>query len=355
MGGPILPASGRVMRLGTKKTGNHLANKAAPGLSSENNLPPTGSNSMVAKRAQHPPKDEGKEIAKARNSLRKATSNAINKMAEPIESVKVGDVFWLEASPLTEEEEAAAQSAVMDGEDGGKVVTHAGFDNERPPSLETNTCWYPFVRAESILATCGVAAGKNALTTIDGDNRATTSVSRLLAEVRNCILDICCKVLGTLDDNVRSCIDNETERLMREPYFMVDRHLYFAVDSFWHFDDLTPMTSLSFLKSESGFGLNGSILLRTLTDDNGSLGRVLYLGPPFFMSKYISHIIHLYMLQCQKAKDSAKWFVAGWCDCPYCTFGWLASRMLICVMPLVGACAWWPHFMCRHFAISIGT
>ena len=66
VGGPILPTKGNVTKLGTKKTGNHLANKAAPGLNAANILlDPTGNRSMLTKSAQHPPKEDGKEIDRA--------------------------------------------------------------------------------------------------------------------------------------------------------------------------------------------------------------------------------------------------------------------------------------------------
>ena len=63
MGDPKPPANGSVTRLGTKKTGSHLAKSAAPGLSLLNRLGPKGNVSIVTNNAQHPPKEEGKEIA----------------------------------------------------------------------------------------------------------------------------------------------------------------------------------------------------------------------------------------------------------------------------------------------------
>jgi hypothetical protein len=79
---PILPTNGRVIRLGTKKTGSHLANNVAPGLSSRNRFGPTGNVNIVANRRQQPAKEDGKEIASARNNFRKATSKAINRDAD---------------------------------------------------------------------------------------------------------------------------------------------------------------------------------------------------------------------------------------------------------------------------------
>mmetsp|Transcript_46828 Transcript_46828/g.131701 ORF Transcript_46828/g.131701 Transcript_46828/m.131701 type:complete len:184 (-) Transcript_46828:61-612(-) len=104
MGGPILPASGSVTRLGTKKTGNHLASNAAPGLKSEKIVDPKGKRSMLAKRAQHPPNEEGKLMDKAWKSFRKPTSKAIKSAVEIKELVSVG-ALWLLFDDDDEEEE----------------------------------------------------------------------------------------------------------------------------------------------------------------------------------------------------------------------------------------------------------
>ena len=106
MGGPILPASGSVTRLGTKKTGNHLASNAAPGLKSEKIVDPKGKRSILAKRAQHPPNEEGKLMDKAWKSFRKPTSKAIKSAVEIKESVSVG-ALWLPFDDDDEEEEEA--------------------------------------------------------------------------------------------------------------------------------------------------------------------------------------------------------------------------------------------------------
>lgn len=87
MGDPRLPAKGRVMRLGTKKTGNHFAKRPAPGLRCKKTLGPNPplflvKRSMLAKRAQHPPNEDGKEIDRARKSRRTPTSIAIKIEAE---------------------------------------------------------------------------------------------------------------------------------------------------------------------------------------------------------------------------------------------------------------------------------
>lgn len=82
MADPTLPASGKVTRLGTKKTGSHLAKSAAPGLRALNNPSPNGKVSSVMNRPQQPPSDEGKEMARLLNSFRNPMSNANSMVAE---------------------------------------------------------------------------------------------------------------------------------------------------------------------------------------------------------------------------------------------------------------------------------
>ena len=72
---PIPAAKGKVMRLGTKNTGSHLASNAAPGLRMSNSFGPIGSVRSVTNKAPHPARDEGKEMAAFLKICRKAISN----------------------------------------------------------------------------------------------------------------------------------------------------------------------------------------------------------------------------------------------------------------------------------------
>ena len=71
---PRLGARGNVIKLGTKKTGSHFANKKAPGLSAVCNLTPFGNNKNEANNAPHPKRLEGKLIANFCNVRRNAIS-----------------------------------------------------------------------------------------------------------------------------------------------------------------------------------------------------------------------------------------------------------------------------------------
>ena len=95
--GPTLPTNGKVTKLGTKKTGSHFANKAAPGLSILNSLSPTGRVKRVTNKAAHPPSDDGKEIANFLNNRRNPTSSASNRNADT--TVGVGGGAF--STPLT--------------------------------------------------------------------------------------------------------------------------------------------------------------------------------------------------------------------------------------------------------------
>lgn len=70
---PIGSASGNVMRLGTKNTGNHLASTAAPGANCPYNVFPKGARRKVAKSAPQPLREAGNEIAYLMKRARKAS------------------------------------------------------------------------------------------------------------------------------------------------------------------------------------------------------------------------------------------------------------------------------------------
>mmetsp|Transcript_89249 Transcript_89249/g.182041 ORF Transcript_89249/g.182041 Transcript_89249/m.182041 type:complete len:92 (+) Transcript_89249:767-1042(+) len=66
----MVPTNGNVTNEGTKNTGNHLANSAAPGVSRRCNLLSfvdddfkEFANKRTANRAPHPPSDEGNLLA----------------------------------------------------------------------------------------------------------------------------------------------------------------------------------------------------------------------------------------------------------------------------------------------------
>ncbi|EJK72494.1 hypothetical protein THAOC_05973 [Thalassiosira oceanica] len=79
---PSPPARGSVIRLGTKKTGSHLASRAAPGFrapwTASPQLFPAPSRSIIdAKRAPHPASDDGKGIAYRARRDRNCVSRSI--------------------------------------------------------------------------------------------------------------------------------------------------------------------------------------------------------------------------------------------------------------------------------------
>lgn len=59
---PRPPSNGKVMRLGTKKTGSHFASNVDPGLSDSYSFSPKGKVKSEAKRKPQPASDDGKSM-----------------------------------------------------------------------------------------------------------------------------------------------------------------------------------------------------------------------------------------------------------------------------------------------------
>jgi hypothetical protein len=80
---PKLPANGKVIRAGTKKTGNHFANNVAPGfkllyIASPHSFLMDVSASIVAKRDPHPASEDGNGMEYFVKRVRNCTSRHIS-------------------------------------------------------------------------------------------------------------------------------------------------------------------------------------------------------------------------------------------------------------------------------------
>lgn len=99
-------ANGSVIKLGTKNTGNHFANKAAPGVNTSYTLSPhlflslllnASSASIDAKSAPHPAKDDGNGMEYFWNNARNCVSSRIKIVVAmivlllPVEEDEVAD------------------------------------------------------------------------------------------------------------------------------------------------------------------------------------------------------------------------------------------------------------------------
>lgn len=107
---PKLGANGSVTKEGTKKTGNHLAKTAAPGLKRLHSPSPHSaltafSASNVAKSDPQAERDEGKVMDSSLNVFRKAMSIAMNDIVDAMDVIMDGALF--------SEEEAEAPADIF--------------------------------------------------------------------------------------------------------------------------------------------------------------------------------------------------------------------------------------------------